>query len=109
MIPRYEDRARAAVLGGGGDPVPHPRLRRGGEGGAADRRNQPGSKLGRQARPAAAFVDATGDGDLAAQAGCAFAYGRGLGPAPTAFAGGTGHQAGSAALDGGAGDRAGPR
>jgi hypothetical protein len=34
------------------------------------------SKSGRQAWPAAAFVDATGDGDLAAQAGCAFEYGR---------------------------------
>jgi hypothetical protein len=34
------------------------------------------SKSGRQAWPAAAFVDATGDGDLAARAGCAFAYGR---------------------------------
>ncbi|WP_135557122.1 FAD-dependent oxidoreductase [Paenibacillus cymbidii] len=34
------------------------------------------SKSGRQAYSAAAFVDATGDGDLAAQAGCAFESGR---------------------------------
>ncbi|MFP4056390.1 MAG: FAD-dependent oxidoreductase [Candidatus Brocadiia bacterium] len=34
------------------------------------------SKSGRQAWAAKAFVDATGDGDLAAQAGCRFAYGR---------------------------------
>mgnify|MGYP001019042924 CR=1 FL=1 len=34
------------------------------------------SKSGRQAWAAKAFVDATGDGDLAAHAGCAFDYGR---------------------------------
>ena len=34
------------------------------------------SKSGRQAWSADTFVDATGDGDLAAQAGCAFDYGR---------------------------------
>jgi hypothetical protein len=34
------------------------------------------SKSGRQAWPAAVFVDASGDGDLAAQAGCTFEYGR---------------------------------
>ncbi len=33
------------------------------------------SKSGRQAWAAKAFVDATGDGDLAAQAGCSFDYG----------------------------------
>jgi hypothetical protein len=34
------------------------------------------SKSGRQAWPAAAFVDASGDGDLAARAGCTYDYGR---------------------------------
>lgn len=34
------------------------------------------SKTGRQAWAAGAFVDATGDGDLAARAGCTFDYGR---------------------------------
>lgn len=34
------------------------------------------SKSGREAWAARAFVDASGDGDLAARAGCAFAYGR---------------------------------
>ncbi len=34
------------------------------------------SKSGRQAWRAKAFVDCTGDGDLAAQAGCRFAFGR---------------------------------
>lgn len=34
------------------------------------------SKSGRQAWAAACFIDATGDGDLAAQAGCGFALGR---------------------------------
>jgi len=34
------------------------------------------SKSGREAWTAKAFVDATGDGDLAAQAGCRFDYGR---------------------------------
>ncbi len=34
------------------------------------------SKSGRQAWAAKAFVDASGDGDLAAQAGCGFDYGR---------------------------------
>ena len=34
------------------------------------------SKSGRQAWAAKAFVDATGDGDLAAHAGCTFAFGR---------------------------------
>ena len=34
------------------------------------------SKSGRQAFSGKVFVDATGDGDLAAQAGCAFDYGR---------------------------------
>ena len=36
------------------------------------------SKSGREAFLAKAFVDATGDGDLSAQAGCAFDYGREL-------------------------------
>lgn len=48
---------------------------------ARDNRNRLGvviteSKSGRQAWAAEAFVDATGDGDLAAQAGCGFDLGR---------------------------------